>query len=201
MAFNERFRNSKSNTSYQVCAAATPWFFAWTTGWRLDPWFSWKLCTMPHCNNPNDIDFDFIKKSEWRYDHLPVGEFWKFRYDSFQTQESPQTFAKTCFGMLSKSGCCRRFIPRNICESRQKLGSGRRREADFHDGSWDRIKSASARTVSRSYPSPISISFSPLAKSLRISLSCSDFLIRFDTDYDGSCPPSLRNYNGFIIFS
>jgi hypothetical protein len=37
---------------------------------------------MPHRNYPNDIAFDFIKKTVWRYDHLPVGKFWKFWYDS-----------------------------------------------------------------------------------------------------------------------
>jgi len=42
----------------------------------------WKLCTMPHSNYPNDVAFDFIKKTVWWYDHLPEGEFWKFRYDS-----------------------------------------------------------------------------------------------------------------------
>jgi hypothetical protein len=118
-------------------------------GWLLMPWLLWKLCTMPHSNYPNDIAFDFIKKTEWRYNHLPEREFWKFRYDSsgFRKVLEP---SQNCFGMLSKIGCCRRFIPSNIRESRQKLGSGSRCEADFHDGSCDRIKSASARTVSRS---------------------------------------------------
>jgi len=37
---------------------------------------------MPHGNDPNDIGFDFIKKPVWRYDHLPIGKFYKFRYDS-----------------------------------------------------------------------------------------------------------------------
>ena len=116
-------------------------------GWRLMPWLLWKLCTMPNRNYPNDIAFDFIKKTVWRYDHLPEGKFWKFGYGSsgFRKVLEP---SQNCFGMLSKTGCCRRFISPNIGESRQELGSGRRREPDFHDGSWDRIKSASARTVS-----------------------------------------------------
>ena len=118
-------------------------------GWRLMPWLLRKLCTMPNRNYPNDIAFDFIKKPVGRYDYLPVGKFWKLWYDSSGFRKVLES-SQDCFGMLSKSGCCRRFIPPNICESRQKLGSGRRREADFHDGSWDRIKSASARTVSRS---------------------------------------------------
>ncbi len=118
-------------------------------GWRLMPWLLWKLCTMPHSNYPNDVAFDFIKKTVWRYDHLTVGKFWKFGYDSsgFRKVLEP---SQNCFGMLSRIGCCRRFVQPNIRESRQKLGSGSRREPDFHDGSWDRIKSASARTVSRS---------------------------------------------------
>lgn len=51
-------------------------------GLRLMPWLLWKLYTMQHRNYPNDIAFDFIKKAVWRYDHLPVGKFWKFWYDS-----------------------------------------------------------------------------------------------------------------------
>ncbi len=118
-------------------------------GWCLMPWFLWKLCTMPHSNYPNDVAFDFIKKTVCRYDHLPEGKFWKFGYDSsgFRKVLEP---SQNCFGMLSKIGCCRRFVQPNILESRHKLGSGSRREPDFHDASWDRIKSASARTVSRS---------------------------------------------------
>ena len=118
-------------------------------GWRLMPWLLWKLCTMPHSNHPNDVAFDFIKKTVWRYDHLPEGKFWKFGCDSSGFRKVLES-SQNCFGMLSKIGCCRRFIPSNIRERRQKLGSGSRREADFHDGSCDRIKSASARTVSRS---------------------------------------------------
>ena len=104
---------------------------------------------MPYHNYPNNIAFDFIKKTVWRYNHLPVGKFWKFWYDSSRLRKVLKP-SQNCFGMLSKTGCRRRFIPPNICESIQKLESGRRRKADFHDGSWDRIKSASARTVSRS---------------------------------------------------
>ena len=120
-----------------------------TQGWRLMPWLLWKLCTMPHSNYPNDVTFDFIKKTVWRYDHHAEGEFWKFGYNSSGVRKVLEP-SQNCFGMLSKIGCCRRFIPSNIRESRQKLGSGSRCEADFHDGSCDRIKSASARTVSRS---------------------------------------------------
>jgi hypothetical protein len=118
-------------------------------GWRLMPWLLWKLCTMPHSNYPNNAAFDFIKKAVWRNDRLPEGKFWKFGYDSsgFRKVLKP---SKYCFGMLSKIDCCRRFISSNIRESRQKLGPRSRREADLHDGSFDRIKSASARTESRS---------------------------------------------------
>jgi hypothetical protein len=117
--------------------------------WRLMPWLLRKLCTMPHSNYPNDVAFDFIKETVWRYDHLPEREFWKFGYDSSGFRKILEP-SQNCFGMLSKIGCCRWFIPMNICESRQKLGSGSKCETDFHDGSCDRIKSASARTVSRS---------------------------------------------------
>jgi hypothetical protein len=33
---------------------------------------------MPDSNYPDDVAFDFIKKTVWRYDHLPEREFWKF---------------------------------------------------------------------------------------------------------------------------
>jgi hypothetical protein len=50
------------------------------------------------------------------YDHLPEGEFWKFGYDSsgFRKVLEPPQY---CFGMPSKIGCCKRFIPSNIRES------------------------------------------------------------------------------------
>jgi hypothetical protein len=118
-------------------------------GWHLMPWLLWKLCTMPPSNYPNNVAFDFIKKTVWRYDHLAEGEFWKFGYNSSGVRKVLEP-SQNCFGMLSKIDCCRRFIPSNIRASRQKLGSGSRCEADFHDGSCDRIKSASARTESRS---------------------------------------------------
>jgi len=137
------------------------------------PWFFWKPCTMAHRNDPNDIVFNFIEKTIWRYDHLTEGKFRKFRYESSGFREVLEP-SQNFFGPISKFGCRRRFILPNICKSRQKLGSGRRCKANFHDGSWAISKSASARTVSRSYPSPVSISLSPLAKRRSRSLSCSD---------------------------
>ena len=138
--FEPRIR-SKSGTVFPGPSQAN--------GWRLIPWLLWKLCTMPHSNYPNDVTFYFIKKTVWRNDHLPEGKIWKFGYDfsGFRKVLEP---SQNCFAMLSKIDCCGRFIPSNIGESRQKLSSRSRREADFHDGSFDRIKSASARTESRS---------------------------------------------------
>jgi len=68
-------------------------------GWHLMPWLLWKLFTMPHCNYPNDVAFDFIKKTVWRYGHLPVGKFWKFGYDSsgFRRVFKP---SQNCFGTV-----------------------------------------------------------------------------------------------------
>jgi len=37
---------------------------------------------MPHSNYPNDVAFNFIKKTVWWYDYLPEGELWIFGYDS-----------------------------------------------------------------------------------------------------------------------
>jgi len=104
---------------------------------------------MPHSNNPNDVAFYFIEKTVWRNDHLPERKVWKFGYGSsgFRKVLKP---SQNSFAMLSKIDCCGRFIASNIVESRQKLSFRSRREADFHDGSFDRIKSASARTESRS---------------------------------------------------
>ena len=129
---------------------------------------------MPHRNNPNDIGFDFIKKPVRRYDHFSVGEFWKFRYNSsgFRKVLKP---SQDFFGSISKKGRRRRFILPNVRERREKLGSGRWGKANLHKGSLVKSESASARTSSRSYPSPISISLSPLAKRRRSSFSCSDF--------------------------
>jgi hypothetical protein len=143
-------------------------------GWRLSRWFLWKLRTMPHCNNPNNVGFDSIKKSIGRDNNLPVGKFWKFRYDSSRFRKVFKP-SQDFFGLISKTRRRRRFILPNVRERREKLGSGRRGKADLHKGSLVNSESASARTSSRSYPSPISISLSPLAKRRRSSFSCSDF--------------------------
>lgn len=67
-----------------------------------------------------------------------------------------------------------RVIPTNVIDCREELSYGRRGKKDFHDDSSERRASTSARTESRSYPSPASISFSPLAKRRSSSFSCSD---------------------------
>jgi len=60
---------------------------------------------MPHCNNPNEVGFDFIEKPVRRYDHLPVGKFWKLRYDSpgFRKDLKP---AQDFFGSIPKTDRC-----------------------------------------------------------------------------------------------
>jgi hypothetical protein len=79
----------------------------------LTCWFPGNLRAMPHCNNPNDIDFDSIKKAVWQYYHLSVGKFWKFRYD-------PSGFGKVFkpsqyfFSSIPKIDCRRRLIPTDI---------------------------------------------------------------------------------------
>jgi hypothetical protein len=50
--------------------------------------FFLKLRPMPHCNNPNNINFDFIKKTIWRGNHFSAGKFWKFRDGSSGFREA-----------------------------------------------------------------------------------------------------------------
>jgi len=68
---------------------------------------------MPHCNNPNDIAFDFIKKPIRRYNHLSVRKLWKFRYDSsgFRKVLKP---SQNFFSSIPEIDCRRRFIPSDI---------------------------------------------------------------------------------------
>ena len=47
----------------------------------LGRWFFWKLCAVPHCNNPNNIALGFIKKPVRRYHYFSVGEFRKLWYN------------------------------------------------------------------------------------------------------------------------
>jgi hypothetical protein len=68
---------------------------------------------MPHCNNPNDVGFDFIEKPVRRYDHLPVGKFWKLRYDSSRIRKVLKP-AQDFFGSIPKTDRCGRFILSNI---------------------------------------------------------------------------------------
>jgi len=39
-------------------------------GWRSVSRFLWKLGTMPHSNNPDDIGFNFVKEPIGRDDNL-----------------------------------------------------------------------------------------------------------------------------------
>jgi len=57
---------------------------------------------MPHCNDPNNLGFDFIKKPVRGDNHLPVGEFWKLWYDSsgFRKVLKP---SQNFFGSVSKT--------------------------------------------------------------------------------------------------
>jgi hypothetical protein len=71
--------------------------------WRSTRWFFGSCAPMLHSYNPENIGFDFIKKSIWRDNNLPVGKFWKFRYDSsgFRKVLKP---SQDFFGSISKTG-------------------------------------------------------------------------------------------------
>ena len=60
---------------------------------------------MPNRNNPDDIAFNSIKEPVWRYDYLPIGEFWKLRYGSSgfgKALDPPQDN----FSSITKTYCC-----------------------------------------------------------------------------------------------
>ena len=80
---------------------------------------------MPHCNDPNDIGFDFIKKPVWRYDHLPVGKFWKLRYDSsgFRKVLKP---SQDFFGSISKTGSPLKVYPVEYMREQKEIGFGQK---------------------------------------------------------------------------
>ena len=68
---------------------------------------------MPHCNYPNNITFYFIEEPVRGYDHFPVGELRKFRYNSpgfRKILKATQDF----FSVITEIKSCRRLILSNI---------------------------------------------------------------------------------------
>ena len=76
------------------------------------------------------------------------------------------------FCFAPKGAAAEGLVGINIGDGVQKLRARRGGEKDFQRLSLLRRISASARTASRSYPLPASISFSPRTKRRRISNSC-----------------------------
>jgi len=73
-------------------------------------WFLWKLCSMPHCNYPNNIPLCFIEKSVGWYYNFTVWEFRKFRYNSSRLRQIFKP-SQNCFSFIPKVYCCWWFIP------------------------------------------------------------------------------------------
>jgi hypothetical protein len=128
---------------------------------------------MSNCYNPNDLSLDSIKKSVRRDCDFSIREIRKFRRNSPGLREFLKP-AQDPLCSVAKAKGRRGVIPANMSQSGKKLDSCGSCELRFHDYSSASRASASAKTEDRSRPSLHSISFSPLAKRWRSSLSRSE---------------------------
>ena len=126
---------------------------------------------MPHSDDPDIFSLDTVEETVWIHDNFAKRKIRKFRQCParlWELSEPGQDF----FRLAPESNrCCRVFLI-NEGYGRMELLPPRRSEKDSHSFVSFSMESASARTASRSYPSPASISFSPRARRRRSSSSC-----------------------------
>lgn len=131
-----------------------------------------KLGGMPDCHDPDGPAVDTVEKSVGRYDDFSIGEIGKLGDGASRRWEFLEP-AQDSLCPLTESCRSRWSILANVLQRGQKLCPTRWGESNLHSSPARRTASASARTASRSCPSPAAISRSPRARSKRIWRSCS----------------------------
>jgi len=136
--------------------------------------FSRQLSTLPDGNNPDIFFSNTVKKAVRGKNHFTerkIGKFWQCPAGLREFSEPGQDL----FRPASESDCRCRAFAEDICNGCKELATPRRGKKDFQGFVSFNKESASARTASRSYPFPASISFSPRARRRKSSSSCWEF--------------------------
>jgi len=131
----------------------------------------WKLCSVPPCHDPDTFAFHPVEKPIGGDNNFPKGKIRKLRQRSAGLGKSPES-RENFFGFMPKIDRCFWILPVNAGDCSQKLRASRRREKDLQSFISFSKESASARTASRLWPLPSSISRSPRASNRSNSSSC-----------------------------
>ena len=134
-------------------------------------WFSRKLSTMPDSHNPNIFSFYTVKETVRSYDNFTKREIRKFRQSPAGLRKLSEP-GQDLFRLAPESNCRCWVLAVDISNGCKELIAPRRSEKNFQSFVSFNKESASARTTSRSYPLPASISFSPRARRRKNSSSC-----------------------------
>jgi len=133
-------------------------------------WLPRKLSTMPDRNNPDSFSLYTVEESVWSHNHFTKWEIGKFRQYSARLRKLSKPGQHFLRLMVESNRRCW-VLMTNISNGFNELATPRRGEKDFQGFISFNKESASARTASRSYPLPNSISFSPRARRRKSSSS------------------------------
>ena len=134
-------------------------------------WFIWKLGSMPDSYDPDSFSLYTVEEPVRGHNDFAKGESRKFRKDPAGLRKFSEP-GQDFFCLMAESNRCGRVFAVNVGNSLKELLPPRRSEKDFQGFVSFNKESASARTASRSYPFPASISFSPRAIRRKSSSSC-----------------------------
>jgi len=130
-----------------------------------------KLSTMPDSHDPDGFSLYTVKEAVGFYNNFTKREIRKFRQRSPGLGKLPEPGQGLfCFAPESIRRCW--VLAVDISNRGKELLSPRGCEEDFQGFVSFNKESASARTVSRAYPLPTSISLSPRARRRKSSSSC-----------------------------
>ena len=133
-----------------------------------------QLRAVPDRHNPHGFTHHSIKETIWLHDDFTVRQIGKLgnRTSRFGKFLKP---SNNLFCFFTKFPGGSRTVPPYVLQPFEKLSTGERCEFHLQESSSLKRVSASLRTLARVYPSPVAISFSPVAKRRNNSRSCSDF--------------------------
>ena len=129
------------------------------------------LSAMPDSYDPNSFSFYTIKETIRTHNNFTKRKIRKFRQCPARLWKLSES-GQDLFRLAPESDRCWWIFAVDIGNGCKELFAPRRSEKNFQGFVSFNKESASARTASRSYPLPASISFSPRARRRKISNSC-----------------------------
>ena len=126
---------------------------------------------MPHSYNPDSFPFYTVKETVRSHNNFTKRKIEKFRQCPAGLRKLSEP-GQDLFCLAAESNRRCWVLAVNISNGCKELAPPRRSEKDFQGLISFNKESASARTASRSYPLPASISFSPRARRRKSSSSC-----------------------------